>query len=432
LKLEFLFRPLFQNSRSMPARIVFASSAVPPPPPPKRPSPPPSRNPDVSPIPSSNNSTAAQEIDRRRALLGAAFSALAMDDQYRAAAFAATASTSTSSSSPTSSLSPRAPPAGWSYSKKAKDWSSLGFDGCGVTGQQSPINLSPPFMRIKEGGGGASAAGSSSSSSSSSSQRQQPKFLELSADYRAASFDVVVERGLTASPKFTVVGASGRDAKKEKGTTRERRHPAGGIYLLDSEKDGGKVFYPLVQFHFHRPGEEALEGKRGVLGAHLVHQRDEDSASNSSASSSSFSSPPSPSSSSNLPRFVVVAVAFDLSRGSPDPALDDLLVENEQIKEEEGAPWRRVESFDPLRLLPGSLVTSSSSSLSSSSEKKLKNFFAFEGSLTTPPCTKGARFYFAKGRKAATAEQVARGVLPKGAENARPLQERGGRVVWEG
>ena len=389
--------------------VIVASSAVPPPPPEQRRRPPRNAQVDDARIaikPASNEI----ELDRRRALL--LFSALASamtagSSPRRASAFS-TASTSSSTPALSPPPPPPPPPAGWTYSSRIKEnWSSLGFDSCG-TGQQSPINLSPPFTRI--GGGG----GSSSASSASSQQQQQGLFLELSADYRSADFDVVVERGLTASPKFTVV-ANGKGGKG-KDQQQQRKHPAGGIYLSDGGgNENEKIFYPLVQFHFHRPGEEALRGKRGVLGAHLVHQRDDDSISSSSANPL-------------LPRFVVVAVAFDLSHGesSPDSALADLLVEDEEIKEE-GSPWRRIDSFDPSRLLPSSLMTPSTSS----SSKPLRNFFAFEGSLTTPPCTKGARFYFAKGRKTATKEQIRMAVLPRGAENARPLQDRAKRVIWE-
>lgn len=401
----------------MRSHVVVASSAVPPP---ERPRPlpcNPNARPQIPPI------LQEKDLDRdRRALLAAAFSAFVaagLDDLRASSSLAATTSTSTTS---TSTLSPPPAPKGWSYSSKGKDWSSLGFESCGIAGQQSPINISPPFTRIVGRSDGAAAQ--------ERQHRQQP-FLELLADYRSASFDAVVEQGLTASPKFTVVvgnkekGGQRGKQEQEQEHREQRRHPAGGIYLLNNDggNDEERAFYPLVQFHFHRPGEEALEGKRGVLGAHLVHQRDDDDE----ASASSSGSSPSP----NLPRFVVVAVAFDLSRGGrdpPDAALDDLLVEDEG-KREEGSPWRRIESFDPSRLLPSSSTLSTSSS---SPAKKLKNFFAFEGSLTTPPCTKGARFYFAKGRKKATAEQVSRAVLPRGAENARPLQDRGGRVVWEG
>ena len=359
---------------------------------------------------------------RRATLLSAAFSALAglsSSDRAASALAAATTTTSTSTATPPPlpPLSPPAPPAGWSYSSRGRDWPSLGFDSCGIVGQQSPINISPPFTRIRPRGrrGGQQ-------------QQEQQPFLELSADYRSAAFDAVVERGVTASPKFTVVAAVGKEGKQRE--QREQRHPAGGIFLHgggsenDGENGGEKVFYPLVQFHFHRPGEESLEGRRGVLGAHLVHQRDDDEDLLPESGSPSTLL---------LPRFVVVAVAFDLCPrgGSPDPALDDLFFddggENNDIDwKDQGPSWRRIEAFDPSRLLPASSLPLASPGA------RLENFFAFDGSLTTPPCTRGARFYFVKGRKRATAEQVSRVVLPRGAQNARPLQERGDRVVWEG
>ena len=449
----------------MRSRVVFASSsAVPPKPRRPPPPPPPSRTPDdarsvsSAPVPQEKKGekekVKLRDARRRDALLGAAFSALATAGL---AGDRATAAPAAATQPPTPSLSPPPPPAGWSYASKGKDWSSLGFDSCGATGQQSPINISPPFTRIREGGGAASRRGQQQQEQQQ--QEQQPPFLELEADYRSAAFDAEIERGITASPKFTVVGSNekrggggggGGERDQRQQQLRQQRHPAGGVYLLRGGSGGGeKVFYPLVQFHFHRPGEEALEGRRGVLGAHLVHQREggDDRGGGGgpdqgpAAPAAGGGPPPRP-----LPRFVVVAVAFDLSRKAPDAALDALFGDGEGGDEEaagegaEGAPWRRVHAFDPSRLLPeGSLAAPPS--LSSSARqappppggRRLTNFFAFEGSLTTPPCTKGARFYFARGRKGATSEQVARAVLPRGAaQNARPLQERGGRVVWEG
>lgn len=63
---------------------------------------------------------------------------------------------------------------------------------------------------------------------------------------------------------------------------------------------------------------------------------------------------------------------------------------------------------------------------------ELRDYYAFDGSLTTPPCSPGARFYLAKGRKQASRAQVEAAVSPAGEENARPLQDRGRRTIWEG
>jgi len=43
-------------------------------------------------------------------------------------------------------------------------------------------------------------------------------------------------------------------------------------YAPGSSIDVGGVRYELVQFHFHKPSEEKIDGKSHAMVAHLVHQ----------------------------------------------------------------------------------------------------------------------------------------------------------------
>ena len=54
------------------------------------------------------------------------------------------------------------------------------------------------------------------------------------------------------------------------------------------------------------------------------------------------------------------------------------------------------------------------------------DFFSYEGSLTTPPCTEGVRFFILKSTVNVSAAQVAQ--FPFDA-NARPVQSRNGREI---
>jgi carbonic anhydrase len=140
--------------------------------------------------------------------------------------------------------------------------------------------------------------------------------------------------------------------------------------------------YRLVQLHFHSPSEEAVDGQRHALVAHLIH---EDSAG----------------------RKVVVAVLFDV--GNENAALAPL--------------------FDALPQSPGAEVTLPRELIHLDEIMPSRTgYFEYEGSLTTPPCTEGVRWFVLKQPVTLSARQLAkfRELYPN---NARPLQPLGGRLV---
>ncbi|ASI93908.1 carbonic anhydrase [Vibrio rotiferianus] len=146
-------------------------------------------------------------------------------------------------------------------------------------------------------------------------------------------------------------------------------------------KVDGKDF-TLKQFHFHTPSENHVDGKEYPLEAHFVHS-DEDG---------------------NL---AVVAVFFKV--GEANPALAKLLQnipDNEQnvaIK----AP------FDADALIPMD-----------------KEYYRFNGSLTTPPCSEGVRWLVLKEAQSISPEQVKEFAKVMGANN-RPIQALNARMVLE-
>jgi carbonic anhydrase len=140
--------------------------------------------------------------------------------------------------------------------------------------------------------------------------------------------------------------------------------------------------YELVQFHFHKPSEEKINGKAHAMVVHLVHKNKEG-------------------------KLAVVAVLVDT--GKENPLLKTLWSNLPKEKEKEAAPDQV--SIDVASLLPAD-----------------KKYYTFNGSLTTPPCSEGVTWFVLKTPVQAAKQQVdAFGKLyPK---NARPVQPLNGRVV---
>jgi carbonic anhydrase len=142
--------------------------------------------------------------------------------------------------------------------------------------------------------------------------------------------------------------------------------------------------YGLVQFHFHTPSEEAIHGKHHALVAHFVH-KDADG------------------------KLAVVAVLFDV--GKSNAVLAPVLA---NMPREEG-PERTFEgtSLNPSKLLPSK-----------------RGYYEFEGSLTTPPCSEGVRWFVLKQPVTLSQQQLDdfRKLYPR---NARPTQPLNGRTVRE-
>jgi carbonic anhydrase len=147
----------------------------------------------------------------------------------------------------------------------------------------------------------------------------------------------------------------------------------------------GKDKYELLQFHFHTPSEEEIDGKEFDLVAHLVHKSAE----------------------GNL---AVVAVLFD--RGAENKALKaywDKLPRN--AGETRSLAKSQINAAD---MLPAS-----------------RGYYTFNGSLTTPPCSEKVRWLVLKTPVTASKEQttVFRQIYPL---NNRPVQPLNGRKIQVG
>jgi carbonic anhydrase len=141
--------------------------------------------------------------------------------------------------------------------------------------------------------------------------------------------------------------------------------------------------YELLQFHFHRPSEERINGKQHDMVAHLVHKDAEG-------------------------KLAVVAVLLD--RGSAQPLIQAVWNALPLEKHEaQAAPG----TIDLNKLLPED-----------------RRYYTYMGSLTTPPCSEGVLWMVLKTPVTVSPDQIEifSRLYPM---NARPVQPLAGRLIKE-
>jgi carbonic anhydrase len=139
--------------------------------------------------------------------------------------------------------------------------------------------------------------------------------------------------------------------------------------------------YALLQFHFHRPSEERINGRQFEMDAHLVHKDAEG-------------------------RLAVVAVL--LERGAAQPLLQTVWNNLPLEKNEEFAARAQI---DLNQLLPTD-----------------RRYYTYMGSLTTPPCSEGVLWLVMQQPVPMSAQQIDifSRLYPM---NARPIQQAAGRMI---
>ena len=151
---------------------------------------------------------------------------------------------------------------------------------------------------------------------------------------------------------------------------------AGGSAQLRNDE------YKLVQFHFHTPSEEKINGKNYPMVAHLVHK--------------------------NADGHLAV-IALLIKEGKENAALKNVFA---NLPAEEGKSDLANE-INVTDLLPASL-----------------KYYGFNGSLTTPPCSEGVAWHVVeKPIELSKAQISAFKKIFK--SNARPVQPLNGRVIEE-
>jgi carbonic anhydrase len=139
--------------------------------------------------------------------------------------------------------------------------------------------------------------------------------------------------------------------------------------------------FELKQFHFHSPSENQIDGKSFPLEAHLVHA-DKDG------------------------QLAVVSVVFDL--GPANPAV--------------GAAWGQMPKTEGKAALPAKV---SANGLLPAD----RDYYRYNGSLTTPPCTEGVRWVVMKRPMTISKEQLEAFKTTLGFDNNRPVQPVNARPI---
>ncbi len=144
----------------------------------------------------------------------------------------------------------------------------------------------------------------------------------------------------------------------------------------------GGDHYDLVQFHFHQPSEERMHGRRYSMVAHIVHKNAKGD-------------------------LAVVAVLIRKGKENSflKPVFDNFPPVGTPEKAVAGATLN-VTDFLPAR----------------------HGYYTFDGSLTTPPCSEGVRWFVLKSAVEASEKQINQ-FKARYANNARPTQQLNGRRV---
>ncbi len=159
------------------------------------------------------------------------------------------------------------------------------------------------------------------------------------------------------------------------GHTIQVNVPSGSKIRIDGKP------YDLVQFHFHRPSEEHIDGKPSVMVIHFVHKNMEGE---------------------------LAVLAVMLREGNENPGIKTLWTHAPKKEGSEVLPDGVM--FNPNNLLPREM-----------------DFFHYDGSLTTPPCTEKVKFFILKSQVNISKEQVTDFPFKM---NARPIQPTNGRPIY--
>jgi carbonic anhydrase len=151
-----------------------------------------------------------------------------------------------------------------------------------------------------------------------------------------------------------------------------------GSYIV-----AGGVRYDLVEYDFHHPSEQAVKGKLTDMDVHLLHKSADG-------------------------KLAVVAVRLNEDIGSPNAVLAALWP---HLPTHAGATEKVIDEVNPGGLLPAD-----------------RGYWTYQGSLTTPPCTEGVRWFVFEQELSLSRNQW-RVFAALFNVNTRPLQEPHGRRI---
>jgi carbonic anhydrase len=143
------------------------------------------------------------------------------------------------------------------------------------------------------------------------------------------------------------------------------------------------VRYQLQRLEFHRPSENAVKGKLADLGVEMIYR-------------------------SSDGKMAVVAARLAMDRGDPNAVLAELWP---HLPKRAGATEKDTNDVDPGGFLPAD-----------------RGYWTYTGSLTTPPCTEGVRWYVFEDALSLSRDQL-RAYTAIFRMNSRPLQDTHGRRI---
>jgi carbonic anhydrase len=206
--------------------------------------------------------------------------------------------------------------------------------------------------------------------------RMKPEFAACSAGKRQSPIDIREGLKLSLDPVAFDYQPSSFKVQDNGHTIQVNLAAGNSIEVLGQR-------FELVQFHFHRPSEESIDGRRFDMVAHFVHKSLEG-------------------------RLAVVAVLIE--RGGAQGQLQQVW---NNLPLEKGDTVSARGTLDLERLLPSD-----------------RGYFTYMGSLTTPPCSEGVLWMVMKQPLQASADQL--GVFARlYPMNARPIQSASGRLIKE-
>jgi len=151
-----------------------------------------------------------------------------------------------------------------------------------------------------------------------------------------------------------------------------------GSYIV-----AGGTRYDLLQFHFHTPSEDAVDGKLTDMVVHLVHKSAEG-------------------------KLAEIAIRFVQERGTPNAVMAALWP---HLPKKAGATEQVTDMINPGGFLPPD-----------------RGYWTYMGSITTPPCTEGVRWFVFENELSMSLNQlrVFQSIFKM---NSRPLQDLHGRRI---
>lgn len=155
-------------------------------------------------------------------------------------------------------------------------------------------------------------------------------------------------------------------------------HVKPGSYII-----ANGVRYELQQFEFHHPSESAVNGKLTDLGVELLHK-------------------------SSDGKMAILEIRMALDRGNPNAVLAALWP---HLPQKPGATEKVTDMVNPRGFLPSD-----------------PGYWTYMGSLPTPPCTEGVRWFVFENAISISLDQL-RAFTYLFRVNSRPLQDTHGRRI---